>query len=241
MSVGAFPGIAALRRRTVRQPVNPMDKSTIISIYPREILEEKWTIQPGVFHIQPGSYEKPSILVVGPSSWWREIDEDQPLLEIPNSSIQVADSVVRDWAQGMLACDMAEAIPGIDFVPGSYSMKTIESPNSVYVINDTQYSFKSLLDKLKRKQTNWYNALVRMADGFWARSNGNPLAISDLMRMAARELGINRDWANDFQMIEMIRCIACGGLRNPQFPICSHCQTVVDVELYKKLGLKVRE
>jgi hypothetical protein len=74
-----------------------MDKTTIVSIYPNEIIETKPTIQPGRFVIPAGSFEKPSITVVGPSSWWREIDMDQPLLEIPVSSVQIADSVIKDY------------------------------------------------------------------------------------------------------------------------------------------------
>src|SRR5687768_15368088 len=101
--VGAFPGIREMRRRTIRAPVNPMDKATIISIYPKPIHEQKWTIEPGVFDIPAGSVESPGLLVVGPSSWWREIDYEQPLLEIPVGSIQIADSIVKDWSNGLIA------------------------------------------------------------------------------------------------------------------------------------------
>src|SRR5690606_5117854 len=124
--VGQFPGLEAFRRRTIRGPVNPMDKSTIVSIYPKEIDETKCTITPGRFIIPPGSYVRPSTLVVGPSSWWREIDEEQPLLEIPVSSIQLADSVLKDYCNGILGCNMADAMPGLFYVPGEYDAKGIQ-------------------------------------------------------------------------------------------------------------------
>jgi hypothetical protein len=54
-----------------------MDKSTIVSIYPKEINEVKHTIEPGRFHLKPGKPDSPSLLVVGSSSWWKEIDEEQ--------------------------------------------------------------------------------------------------------------------------------------------------------------------
>ena len=62
--IGGFPGLIAMRRRTIRATVNPMDKSTIVSIYPREIIEYKHTTQPSRFQLLPGSKEKPSLLVV---------------------------------------------------------------------------------------------------------------------------------------------------------------------------------
>src|SRR5665213_2287644 len=115
-------GLLELSKRcTIRAAVNPMDKSTIISIYPRTVDEIKHTIQPGRFHIDAGSYNKPAILVVGPSSWWKDINEDEPLLEIPNSSIQIADSVVKDYCNGLLACNMNDCMPGMFWVPGPYN------------------------------------------------------------------------------------------------------------------------
>ena len=123
-----IPGLAnsLMTKKTIRAPVNPLDKSTIVSIYPKEINERNHTIQPGVFQIPPGSYDRPSILVVSSSSWWREIDEDQPLLEIPVSSIQVADSVVRDYCIGLLGCNMADIMPGIFYIPGEWTVERIK-------------------------------------------------------------------------------------------------------------------
>lgn len=212
--VGAFPGIRELRRRTIRGLVNPMDKSTIVSIYPKEINEVKHTIEPGRFSIRAGSVESPAILVVGPSSWWREIDEEQPLLEIPVSSIQIADSVVKDYSNGILACNMGDSMPGLFYVPGEYDIAGIRK------------SFATQLAAAKVKQEKFYSNLVQLADMLWARSNGNPLAISDDMRMAARELNLTsvKDWMKDFTMMQMVRCKACGALKSPQFPICATCR-----------------
>lgn len=225
-SIGAFPGHNDFRRRTLRAPVNPMDKSTVVSIFPKEIDELKHTIEPGRFIIPPGSYDKPSIIVVGSSSWWREIDEEQPLLEIPVSSIQVADSIVKDYCNGVLGCNMGDIMPGIFFVPGEQTILTIKK------------SFQNQLDKYKKYQENWYSALIKLADSLWARSNGNPLTISDEMRLAARELGLaTKDWMKDFQMVDMTRCKACGELMNPLFPVCKSCKAINDPTRAKELGL----
>lgn len=224
--VGAFPGLSDRNRRIIRAPVNPLDKSTVVSIYPREIDEEKHTIQPGRFILGPGNYDNPSILVVGPSSWWREVDEHQPLLEIPVSSIQVADSVVKDFCNGILACNMADTMPGLFYVPGEHSITTLRK------------QFQPELDKALSRQRKWYALLIKMADALWARSNGNPLAVSDDMRLAAKEMNIQtKDWMKDFQMVDMIRCPACGSLMNPLYPVCATCKAIINKDKAKELGL----
>lgn len=227
MQVGEFPGLNQMHRRTIRAPVNPMDKSTIVSILPKTISERKFTIQPSDFYLEPGSFEKPSILVVGPSSWWREVDENQPLLEIPVSSIQIADAVVKDYCVGLLACNMGDMMPGLFYLPGEWDVAKLRRDHMGTLVN------------AQLKQKKWYLELVRIADILWSRTNGNPLAISDDARLACRELNIqNKPWLGDLQTAELVRCTGCGSLRNANYPICPTCKTVVDKELADKLGVK---
>lgn len=211
--VGQFPGIQNPNRRTIRGPVNPLDKSTVISILPKEIDETKHTISPGRFIIPPGTYDRPSFLVVGPSSWWREIDADQPLLEIPQSSIVVADSIVKDYCNGIFACNMHDVMPGLFYIPGEINRDELIK------------SYKKTLDDARNRQKRWFETLVKFGDALWARSNGNPLAVTDDMRMAARELNLTstKEWMKDFTMTDMVRCKACGSLKNPSYPICASC------------------
>lgn len=223
----SFLLMSDMKRRTVRAPVNPLDKCTIVSIYPKHIPPEiKPTLQPGSWQIPFGTYDNPGILVVGPSSWWKELDENQPLLEIPQSSILMADSIVKDWANGIYGCDMGEQMPGLFFVPGEWTVEKIKTEK------------KPELDEANRKQRNWFSYLVKAADDQWARSNGSPLSISDDMRMAARELNmIQKEWLRDQGIMELVRCKACGSLKNPQYPICPNCKAIDDPEKAKALGL----
>ena len=221
--VGEF---APANRRTIRAPINPMDKSTVVSILPKRIEERKVTIQPGLFIIEPGTFENPAVLIVGPSSWWREVDIDQPLLEIPVSSIQIADSVVKDYCNGILACDMDSRMPGLFYIPGENDSKSVLK------------NHMPLLMKARENQRRWFHELVRIADILWSRSNGNPLSISDDARLACKELNITqKPWLGDLQTSELVRCKACGSLRNPQFPVCQTCKAVSDPELAKSLNL----
>lgn len=228
--VGGFPGILINKnRQTVRAPVNPIDKSTIVSILPKKIEERKYTIQPGLFVLEPGSFEKPATLTVGPSSWWKEIDEDQPFLEIPQSSIQIADSVVKDYCNGIVECNMGDIMPGLDFVPGAYKSEDFKKVPELV----------ALLNKMKERQTKWYHALIKAADVLWVRSQGNPLSIPADAILACHELGIeSKEWLSNQKAMELIRCVACGSLRNPQFPVCPTCKAVADPVMAAKLNLK---
>jgi len=192
-----------------------MDQCTIVSIFPKEIEETKHTIEPGKFKIPAGTFEDPAILVVGSSSWWKDIDVDQPMLEIPVSSIQIADSVIKDYCNGMLGCNMGDAMPGLFFVLGKNTSMEIKM------------KYKKILDEVNTKQTNWYRILVRLADSLWSRTAGNPLAIWDEMRLAARSLNLNdKPWLKDFVMAEQVKCKACGALKNPTYPVCSACRAI---------------
>ncbi len=213
--------------RAIRTPPNPMDKCTIVSIFPQLIDEKKPTIQPGHFIIEPGSLEKPAILVIGPSSWWREVDEGQDQLEIPTSSVNIADSIVKDYCSGLLECNMSDRMPGLFFVPGVFTVETIIKEK------------KALLINANANQIRWFEALIKLADSLWARSNGNPLAIDDRMRMAARMMQKDKPWIKDFEMIEMVNCTACGALRNPRYPVCNSCNRIVDAALAKTMGIAV--
>jgi hypothetical protein len=210
--VGMFPG---RRKPVVRSIKNPLDKSTIISIFPKKIIEQKYTIEPGLFEIPAGRLENPGILVVGSSSWFRHIDENMPNLEIPVSSVSVAEAVVRDYCNSTFGCDMDKQIPGLFFAPGELSVAEIK----------TKYTAK--LKEVNDKQFTWYNFLLGAAESLWARSNGNPLSISDEMRLAAVELGKkDRPWLLDFNKIQLVACVACGTLKNPAFPVCGTCKNI---------------
>lgn len=222
-----LPDWMAMRRQTVRANVNPLDKSTVFSIYPKKIVETKHTITPGSFTIEAGSYENPARLLVEPSSWWKELEEGQPLLEISVSSVIVANSVCQDYMVGLLCCDMGECRPGVFFIPGDISVK------------DLKDKYKSQLEQAMTRQKNWFTALVNEADVWWARTNGNPLSVSDDSRIAAKELNmLDKEWLKNSQTVELKRCIACGTLNNSKVIVCPTCKVITNPEEFKKLNLQ---
>jgi hypothetical protein len=112
------------------------------------------------------------------------------------------------------------------YVPGTHTTESVKKEHM------------PLLLHARMTQNRWFMELIRIADIMWSRSNGNPLSISDDARLACRELNIsNKPWLSDIQSMELIRCIACVSLRNPQYPICQACHAIVDKKKAEELGL----
>lgn len=215
MPVGGFPNLRELNRRPVRGPVNPLDKSTVVSVYPRPIKFKNVTLSPGRWFIPAGSMANPALLTIGPSSWFRDVGLDEPLIEIAQSSVQIAESLVKDWLNGIFGCNMHDSMPGLFFVPGKYTIQKLRD------------EYPDLLGASIRFQLNYYRTLIKYADSLWARSNGNPLAVNDEMRLAAKELGIqDREWMKEIATVGMVRCFACGEFKSAEYPICKSCHTI---------------
>jgi hypothetical protein len=122
---------------------------------------------------------------------------------------------------------MADQMPGLFYVPGDYTVERLRKDHA------------NLISKYAAAQKKWFLELVRIADILWSRSNGNPLSISDDARLACRQLNItNKPWLGDIQTAELVRCVACGNLRNQQFPVCPVCKAIADPVKAKELNIQ---
>ncbi len=121
---------------------------------------------------------------------------------------------------------MGENMPGLSWLPGALSLKEIKEKHPGH------------LETMNKKQRNWFSALVRMGDVLWSRSQGNPLAISDDMKMAAKELNIgNKEWLKNFEHIELVSCKACGVMNRSTVVVCPNCKVILNPEEFKKLNM----
>jgi len=215
--------------QVMRAPVNPLDKATIISIYPDAIISINPTIFPGTFTIPGATLDDFNILVVGTSYWVKEMPDDQPYLEMVVPATEVARSIIEDWGNNVLGIGENRS-PGLFYIPGEFNKTTIK----------THPDFAVKLGTAKSRQKNWMLELVSIADKFWVRTNGQPAAIPDTCKMAARYLNINeKEWLNKNEAIsELVKCVACGSLRNNAYPVCPTCKAVVDVEKAKLLKVQ---
>lgn len=217
----------------VRRASNPLDRATIISLLPKSVVETKTTLFPGKFEIpgaKPGEFE---LLVIGSSSWFRMIDEDQPLLEVVVSSYQLAESIVNDFCLGTFECNMVDCMPGLFFIPGSFNKTSIYNYKT-----EEGVTFALLLADAKQKQKNWLLKLVTAADENWARTNGNPRSVGDDSRFAAEVLQLkNKPWMQDFTAMQLVNCPSCGEMINKAYPVCKHCHAIVDKQKAKELDI----
>lgn len=221
-----------------RAPVNPMDICTIVSVYPKAIKEIKPMINPSVWEMPAVPVDKINtdfnISNVGPASWWKEMEDGQPWLEIVTNSVEMAKAWIGDYCK-MVGVESTQQMPGLFWVPGKYNKLTIKSYKA-----DNGDNFDSLIAEARAKQERFYKAIVALADVGWARSNGNPLAISDDARLGAEILGLskNKAWMQDFKAFELTNCKACGHMVNPMYPVCSNCKAIVNLDRAKELDIK---
>lgn len=216
-----------MRNRLTPSAKNPLDVCTIISIYPMTFTEKK-AMMPEWYTIEAGTEKSPSFQVVGGASAWAERMSGQPLLEIPISSISVAESVIRDWMIGIMEVVMGTAQPGVFFLPGSWDFPKLMTDKDALDV------FKHVVNMQKA----WFMKLINVGDALWARSNGNPLVISELQKIAATHMQMeDKPWMKNFTATRMTNCPACGTMVMPGFPVCNNCKIIVDPEAFKKLGL----
>lgn len=226
MSIPATPfnAIQGNGKQVVLRPVNEYDITSIISIYPRNVDVVMHTIFPGTFHIPKGTKQVPTIVVIGQSSYFLDTQPDttMPIIEVPNSSKQVADSIINDYCAGLLEASPMQ-MPGLFCVPGKVNVAEVLSTH------------KELLERAEVRQNAWFHKLINEADVMWVRSQGNPNAISDLARMAAEETNNkSKPWMQNTVAQTLINCTMCGALRNPAYPVCPNCKHVIDAPLAEK-------
>jgi hypothetical protein len=210
----------------IRMTPNPLDKCTIVSIYPKRIYDNKPMIFPGLFMMEPAKANDFEILVIGPSSWFKEMEEGQPYLEITSSSMVMAESFIKDWC-AQVGVEYGSKMPGLFYVPGSHDKNSIKALH------------QDKLDQAEIRQKEFFRNLVAIADVMWARTNGNPLVISEDAKLGAQYLGLtDKPWIKDFQATELRACLACGEFINYRFPVCRFCKAIVNPELAGELKIK---
>jgi len=198
---------------------------TVVNLIPRELFEEKPHMLPAtfkvpaapsggisVFHVEEGIHYVPNPI----------IDEGKPgsSFKITTSAEEMARSICEDYVTAQIALDEG-AQPGIFWVRGRLGVKEVMEIH------------KDKVEEYRVKQKAWFLNLVAMADADW-RKNHNMLAVSDLQRMAARELNINKEWV-DFNPEIPVMCPACQTALKPEAVVCFNCKFIVKPEEFKKM------
>ena len=216
-------------------PKNPADKATIISIFPKRIIELKYTIFPGRFEIPAAINGEFELLVISSSSYYKASTiEKMPPTEIQVNSAALAQSIVDDYLSAIWLSSKGVRSPGIFWIPGAFNKKNIFD----YIHSDGK-TFQHMLDAAREGQKLWFLEMVNAADELWARSNGNPRAIPEDSRLAAEFLQVSHQkaWMSNTIASNLSNCPACGEMINLNYPVCKFCHAVIDADKAKELNL----
>lgn len=198
--------------------------SSLVSYAKRDIFETIPGLRTDTYYLPASKDNIPSILHVDDSYYYKpdiEGRQDQILV----SSEQIVNSIVHMHITSQLAYQPNFQHPAIFAIPKvEVTLEGLE---------------KNYPDKIKEslaRQRAWFIALVKIADDDWHQVRRHQM-ISDIQRMAARELGLTREWLfgveEEAEGTIKPSCPFCGsGLLNPDAPICPVCHQVHNPERF---------
>jgi hypothetical protein len=208
------------------------DVSTVISMVPVAINENKPGLIPGSYHIPPclDPSNDFNIIHIARAKFAVYIDEARPALIVPEPSDRVAESICRDLkiSWGHFVPDISE--PALFWIPGPHRKQDLQQPKDARILDE--------FDKRRRMQTEWFKKLVNEADDDWNKHHARRM-VSDVARAAAKALGLKKDWdiMNEINVALSV-CKFCRGEVDPKAIICKHCTGVLDVARYDKEFVK---
>src|SRR6266487_5258452 len=191
--------------------------ATIVSIYPRKLVETKPGLFPSEFVIPPGTLNQPGLLMItddvhylmnpDPLSDGKDVRQ----IKIPVRAMEAAQSIIMDYITALIAFESNHRQPGLFAIKGGY-----DDP----LLIKTKFSKElTMYDEMQKR---WFQALVIMADEIYAQTH-SPAGISDMQRHALKELNLERDWLITTQNAAMPRCPFCMNLVQHGAIVCQHC------------------
>jgi hypothetical protein len=194
--------------------------ATIVSILPFEYIPKFPGLVPSSYVI-PAAPENDFVVVHIPDGkGFVDIHEGRPPLIQNHSGEQIAGSIANDLiSSSMYTTDIA--FPGIKALPGRHEKEDIEK------------NFPDLLKGMQSAQKLWFGEWVKAADNIWSDPNarGKAYSISDMHRISANRLGLNREWMT-FTRTDQYRCPACTNFIPESALICPLCKTIVKPKEY---------
>lgn len=204
------------------------DVATVISLLPVPIHERKPGLYPGTYQI-PAAKERGDINTLIIQEGIHYVPQlDHPPYKAITPPGEIAKAVVGDYIESVLGRD-EDAEPGLFWTFGEYS------PDLAMI------ELKDEIHDASVKQNRWFVNLVRIGDTEWARNPNNHNVITDLMRHAAKSLGLDKEWLIDIENIALIYCPACRTSISSKAVVCGSCGCVVNKEAYSKLEFAVKK
>jgi len=203
--------------------------ATIVSIYPRKLVEYKPGLFPSEFIIPYGTFDIPGLSIIGdnvhylvnpdPLSDTRDVAQ----IKVPVRAFDCAQSVIMDWVNALINVEPGQQ-PGIFPVKGGF-----DEPSLIKI------RFMKEMEQYRMYQTKWFESLVLSADEQYAHTR-SPAGISDMQREACKALGLKREWLIEARIEVGMKCPFCANPINPGAIFCSFCSHVLDKKKYEELN-----
>lgn len=198
-----------------------MSESTVVSFTPFSIRETKPGLFPPEYYIPAAKDRtKPSLLVVKDGERSVFLDAERGSQKIIVESLTIARSIVYDFQEAQPGSEQNVAGPAIFFVPGKVALENL--------VKDCATQIEVAL----KEQQTWYKRLVRLADDTWTAAHKHS-QISDLERMACRQLALKREWLDD-SPDSIVGCPVCTTVISTAAIVCFACKAILKPEEYKK-------
>lgn len=202
-----------------------MADATVVSLVPVEINEFKpglipeYTIIPAA---KSGDFE---ILHVQDAAHILYLDSERGSRFIPEPVSEYARAICEDYIAGQVEVSREDnAFPGLFWVFGKLTKDQIKTNHKA--------EFAAAL----QSQIRWFERLIRRADDSWSEARKHD-HIAKIMRIAARELKIEREWLFEDLQMGNVQCPACNSLLGTVMPIvCPNCRCILDKERHKTLS-----
>jgi len=204
-------------------PTNFGTVATLVSLFPLEVLEKKPLI-PSVYQVAASrADDEPQILIVREGIFHVYLDEFRGMMTIKTPAITVAESIVRDFMDSQYMAEES-ARPALFSLPGEWTVDEL-------TMNPDQ---RARIQSEVRKQYEWFKRLILIADDEWSKFHQHRM-ITEVQKVAATRLRLNREWAVEYTPENNIDCPACGVLINRKVAVCKDCGCIINAELYDSL------
>lgn len=201
-------------------PTDYANSATLVSLFPLPIFERKPLI-PSVYQISASTQElQPEILVVHEGRFHVYLDEYRGVMTIKTPALTIAEAIVRDFMDSQYMAG-EDARPAVWHLPGEWTIDEVVEEETRLMIEHT-------------RQLEWFKRLIMIADDEWAKFHQHRM-ITEVQKIAAARLRLNREWALEYTPESNIDCPACGVLINKRVAVCHQCRCVINKELYDSL------
>ena len=200
--------------------------STVISLVPFDIREEKPGLLPPRYFIPASDMKIPSLLKVGTASHYVYLDQDRGSLRVSDPSNEVARSIVEDYVTSQLGVDDTSK-------PALFWVDDVVVPELV------MGKYRSTVNELLEFQKNWFTNVARLADNDWIRYHQHNV-VSDFQRDCAKHLGWDPDqheWMAP-RILDILNCPACGSPIQKNIILCPNCKLILNEQAAKEKNLK---